>query len=425
MKPVDYSFTCLERFLRYVTYDTQSSETSDTFPSTEKQLVFGRVLVEELKRMGLEDATMDEYGYVTATIPANINKGNVPVIGFIAHMDTSPEVSGENVKPILHENYDGEDIVLPADPSIVISVQDNPELKEKVGETIVTADGTTLLGADNKAGIAEIIDAAHFLVTHPEVKHGTVRICFTPDEEVGQGTKYFDIDKFGAKYAYTVDGEKAGSIEHETFCADSMTVIFKGVSIHPGFAKGKLVNSIKAAASFIEKLPHDRLSPETTDGREGYVHPYVVNGGVEETSIKLLLRSFEEHELREQEKFIRQLADETAAQYPKSSVSCTVEESYRNMRYVLEKHPEVLEYARIAIERVGLSPHFGSIRGGTDGARLSYMGLPCPNIFAGEHSFHSKREWISVQDMEKAVLTIINICRVWEEKAPGKYSDAS
>ena len=294
---------------------------------------------------------------------------------------------------------------------------DNPDLREKKGETIITSDGSTLLGADNKSGIAEIFDAAQYLVSHPELPHGTIRICITPDEEVGQGTKYFDVRKFGCTYAYTIDGEHLGSIENETFCADSMMVTFKGVNIHPGFAKAKMVNSIKIAATFIDSLSKDRLSPETTEGQEGYVHPYVLNGGIEETSIKFLLRSFEESELRDQEALLRDLAEKALAKFPKASVEFTVEESYRNMRFILDQHPAVLDVARLAMEALEIKPEFGSIRGGTDGARLSYMGLPCPNIFAGEHSFHSKREWISVQDMQKAVQTIIAISAIWEERA--------
>ncbi len=417
MIPSDYQFTCVPRFLKYVKYDTQSDENSETFPSTEKQKILGADLVKELLEMGLPDAAMDEHGYVTATIPSTSDKADVPVIGFIAHMDTSPDVTGENVKPVLHENYDGKDIVLPADSSIVITVADNPELAGKTGETIITADGTTLLGADNKSGIAEIFDAAHFLLTHPEIKHGTIRICITPDEEVGQGTKFFDVAKFGARYAYTVDGEQLGSIENETFCADSLSVIFEGVSIHPGFAKDKLLNSVKMAARFIEKLPKGSLSPETTEKKEGYVHPHGITGGVEKTTVKFLLRAFTTEELREQEAFIRRLVDDMLAEFPKGKGTVTVEESYRNMRYVLDEHPLVLDVAKEAMQRVGLTPEIGSIRGGTDGARLSYMGLPCPNIFAGEHSFHSKREWLSVQDMEKAVRTIVAIAVVFEEKA--------
>ena len=417
MIPSDYQYTCVPRFLTYVRYDTQSDENSETFPSTEKQKVLGAALVEELRAMGLSDAAMDDHGYVMATIPANTGKANVPVIGFIAHMDTSPDVSGENVSPVLHENYDGTDIVLPADPGIVITVADNPELAGKKGETIITADGTTLLGADNKSGIAEILDAAQFLLTHPEIPHGTVRICITPDEEIGQGTKYFDVARFGATYAYTVDGEQLGSIENETFCADSLTVVFEGISIHPGFAKDKLLNSVKIAARFIEKLPPDALSPETTEKKQGYVHPHGISGGVEKTTVKFLLRAFTTEELREQEAFLRGLVEETLAEFPKGKAVVTVEESYRNMRYVLDEHPQVLDVAKEAMTRVGLQPEIGSIRGGTDGARLSYMGLPCPNIFAGEHSFHSKREWVSVQDMEKAVQTIVAIAAVYEERA--------
>ncbi len=417
MIPSDYQYTCVERFLKYVTYDTQSDETSETFPSTAKQKILGADLVEELKAMGLADAAMDEYGYVMATIPSNSDKADAPVIGFIAHMDTSPDVSGANVRPVLHEGYNGGDIILPADPSIVITVADNPHLAGKLGETIITADGTTLLGADNKCGIAEIFDAANFLLTHPGIKHGTIRICITPDEEIGQGTKYFDVQKFGAKYAYTVDGEQLGSIENETFCADSLTVTFKGVSIHPGFAKNKLVNSVKMAARFIEKLPKNELSPETTDKQQGYVHPHGITGGIEQTTVKFLLRAFTTEELRDQESFIRSLVSETLAEFPKGDAAVTVDESYRNMRYVLDEHPQVLTVAKEAMERIGLVPEIGSIRGGTDGARLSYMGLPCPNIFAGEHSFHSKREWVSVQDMYKAVQTIVAIASLFEEKA--------
>lgn len=417
MVPKDIRFTCVERFLNYVAFDTQSSETSDTFPSTMKQKALGEELVGELLAMGISDAHMDEHGYVLGTIPATSAKATVPVIGFISHMDTSPEVSGENVKPVLHENYDARDIVLPADPSIVITVADNPELAGKKGETIITADGTTLLGADNKAGIAEIFDAAAYLMQHPEIPHGVVRICITPDEEVGQGAKYFDVAGFGADYAYTIDGEQLGAIENETFCADSMTVTFKGVNIHPGFAKGKMVNSIKLAAAFVDALPKDGLAPEFTDGRQGYVHPYVLNGGIEETTVKFLLRSFEVTELREQEALIRRLAGEIVARSPKAAIEITVDEQYRNMRFVLDEHPQVLENAAEAMRRIGATPHLGSIRGGTDGSRLSYMGLPCPNLFAGEHSFHSKREWISVQDMHKAVLMILNLAEVWEERA--------
>lgn len=413
----EISYTCVDRFLKYVTFDTQSSETSETFPSTLKQKVLGEELVTELLQMGLPDAKMDEFGYVTATIPATSTKSGVPVIGLIAHMDTSPEVSGANVKAVVHENYDGGDIILPGDSSVVIRPVDHPHLKEKVGETIITSDGTTLLGADNKAGIAEIFDAAHHLLSHPELPHGTIRICITPDEEVGQGTKHFDLKGFGADFAYTIDGEESGSIENETFCADSITFSFVGINTHPGFAKDRMVNSLKVASDFLGCLPKGTLAPEHTADKEGYVHPYVIHGGVEETSVKFLLRSFDVDELRVQERLLRSLADETIARWPGARIEVKVEESYRNMRYVLDHYPHVIDHAVEAIRRAGVEPKLGSIRGGTDGARLSAMGLPCPNLFAGEHAFHSKQEWISVQDMQKAVRTIIHLAMVWEERA--------
>lgn len=417
MIPTDIQFTCVDRFLKYVKYDTQSSEESTTYPSTEKQKILGADLVQELLAIGLSDAAMDEHGYVIATIPATTEKQNVPVIGLISHMDTSPEVTGANVNPVIHKNYHGKDIVLPNDPSIVIEIKDNPDLLNKIGEEIITTDGTTLLGADNKAGIAEIFDAAHYLVNHPEVKHGTIRICITPDEEVGTGTKYFDVQKFGAQYAYTIDGEHLGDVENETFSADSMTFTFKGKNIHPGYAKNKLINSIKICSHFIDALPKGTLSPETTEKREGYVHPYILNGGIEQTTIKFLIRDFGVDGLKEKERMLEALANKIVAEYPGASVDIKVEESYRNMIYVLEKHQQVVGYAMEAVKRIGVEPRLSSIRGGTDGSRLSYMGLPTPNVFAGEHSFHSKREWVSIQDMQKAVLTIINLVQVWEEKS--------
>ncbi len=417
MIPNDLTFTCVDRFLKYTGFDTQSSEESTTFPSTEKQKILGAELVKELLAMGLADAQMDENGYVTATIPATSPKAGVPVIGLIAHMDTSPEVTGANVKPIVHRSYAGGDIRLPADPSIAITVADNPDLRAKIGEDIITADGTTLLGADNKAGIAEIFDAAQILLDHPGIAHGVIRICITPDEEVGQGTKFFDVGKFGAQYAYTIDGEHLGDVENETFSADSMTFLFKGKNIHPGYAKNKLINSIKIAAEFIGALPKGALSPETTEKREGYVHPYVLNGGIEETSIKFLIRDFTVEGLKEKETMLDALARRIVAGHPGADVAIKIEESYRNMVYVLEKHPRVIEYAMEAIRRIGVEPRLASIRGGTDGARLSYMGIPTPNIFAGEHSFHSKREWVSIQDMQQAVRTILHLVSIWEEKS--------
>lgn len=409
-------YTVLERFLRYVKFDTQSSETSESFPSSEKQKVLGKVLAEELKEIGMKNVELDEFGYVYAELPSNSSK-DVPSIGFLAHMDTSPEVSGANVNPILHKNYQGGKIVLPKDPTQVIDPDEHPDLKEQIGNDIITADGTTLLGADNKAGIAEIIDAMHYLIQHPEIKHGPVKVCFTPDEEVGRGTEKIRLDRFGAQYAYTIDGESLGEIENETFCADTVIITIQGFNCHPGYAKNKLVNAIKIAAEFIEQLPKDKLSPETTEGREGYVHPYVLNGGVDSTTIKILIRDFEENGLKEKEEFLKQLAEKVIGKYKKASYKFEVQESYRNMRYVLDKHPKVVEYALEAVERAGVKPKLNIIRGGTDGARLSYMGLPTPNIFAGEHAFHSRLEWISVQDMQKAVDVIINLIQIWEEKS--------
>ncbi len=409
-------YTVVERFLRYVKYDTQSSEESTTFPSTEKQKILGQILAEELKEIGMQNVELDEFGYVYAELPSNSEK-DVPPIGFLAHMDTSPEVSGANVNPIIHKNYDGGKIVLPADPTQVIDPEEHPDLKEQIGNDIITADGTTLLGADNKAGLAEIVDAMRYLIQHPEIKHGPIKVCFTPDEEVGRGTEKIRLERFGAKFAYTVDGESLGEIENETFCADTVILTIQGFNCHPGYAKNKLVNAIKIAADFIDALPKDSLSPETTEGREGYVHPYVLNGGVDVTTIKILIRDFEENGLKEKEAFLKTLAEEIVSKYPKASFKFEVQESYRNMRYVLDQHPQVVQYALEAVERAGIKPKLNIIRGGTDGSRLSYMGLPCPNIFAGEHAFHSRLEWISVQDMQKAVDVIVNLCQIWEEKS--------
>ena len=409
--------TVLERFLRYVQYDTQSDEKSTTYPSTGKQLILLRDLAAELREIGVADAAVDEFGYVTGTIPATTSKRNVPVIGFIAHVDTSPEMPGAGVKPIVHRNYDGRDLVLPDDPTAVLRLADNPPLAEQTGHDIVTASGTTLLGADNKAGVAEIVTAAEYLISHPEIPHGTVKIAFTPDEEVGRGTAHFDVAKFGARCAYTMDGGARGEVEGETFSADAITVTFHGFNTHPGYAKGRMVNAIKVAAAFIARLPADTLSPETTDGADGFVHPYVVDARVERTSVKLLIRDFVTAKLAEKEALVERLAREAAAAFPGSRVEFAVEESYRNMREVLDRHPEVMEYAREAVRRAGLPERTRLIRGGTDGSRLSFMGLPTPNVFAGEHNFHSRLEWVSAQDMEKAVEVIVNICRVWQEHA--------
>lgn len=404
--------TVVERFLRYVKYDTQSAEDSKTYPSTEKQKALGRHLVEELKELGLKDTSIDEHGYVTATLFANIRR-SAPIIGLIAHMDTSPEVSGKDVKPQIHKKYSGGDIVLPGDNAQIIRTSENPELGRKVGNDIITSDGTTLLGADDKAGIAEIVDAVNYLTKHPELEHGTIKVAFTPDEEVGTGVKYFDINRFGAQYAYTMDGEKLGEVENETFCADTVHITFRGVSFHAGYALGKLINSIKIASAFLDHLPKDRNSPETTERMEGYVHPNTIHGGVESTAIKFIIRDFEVEGLKKKEEQLKALAEEMVRNYPRSSFTFEVDESYRNMRHVLDKYPEVVEKAMNAVQMAGLEPKLHSIRGGTDGARLCYMGLPTPNLATGGHNYHSKLEWISIQDMKKAVEVILNIVKVW------------
>lgn len=412
-----YPTSCVERFLEYVKFDTQSSEGSSAFPSTAGQRVLLQHLHDELRAMGLADVTLDRHGYVFATLPATSAKENVPVIGFLAHVDTSPEMSGQGVKPLIHRNYRGQDLVLPDDPSAVIGFQDNPHLAGQIGNDIITASGTTLLGADNKAGVAEIMAAVEYLLAHPEIAHGPLRIGFTPDEEIGNGTEHFDVAAFGAHCAYTMDGETLGELQVETFSADSITVTFHGFNTHPGFAKGKMVNAIKVAADFICRLPQDRLSPETTAGYEGFVHPNVIDAGVEKTSVKLLVRDFDTARLNEMEQLVAKLAQEAAAAHPGSRAEVEVTASYRNMKEVLDRHPDVVENACEAFRRAGLEPRIEPIRGGTDGSRLSFMGLPTPNIFAGEHNFHSRYEWISTSDMHKAVEVIIELSRVWEDRA--------
>jgi tripeptide aminopeptidase len=412
--PIEH--TVLERFLRYVKIDTQSDPASKTIPSTEKQKNLGKLLVKELKAIGVADAKLDKYGYVYGTIPSNSSK-QVPVICFCSHMDTSPDSSGENVKPIVHKNYQGTDIVLPDDPTQILKPKDHPHLLEQIGNDIVTASGTTLLGADNKAGLAEIMDAAKFLMDHPEIKHGEIKILFTPDEEIGRGVDKVNMKKLGAKFGYTIDGEKAGSIEDETFSADGVLITIHGVSAHPGFAKGKMENAIKIASEIVAALPKDKLSPESTEGKEGFVHPVVMEGMAEKATIRFIIRDFTDEKLAEHEDVLRKIMDKVLKKYPNSTAEFKVTEQYRNMKKVLDQHPEVTDYAVEAIGRAGLKPQRSSIRGGTDGSRLSFMGLPCPNIFAGEHAFHSKHEWVSVQDMEAAVRTIVHLAMIWEEKA--------
>jgi tripeptide aminopeptidase len=406
----------LERFLRYVRLDTASDPTSGSTPSTAKQLVLLDLLVEELSALGLKDAKRDEFGIVMATLPANTAKKNVPVIGFLAHVDTSPELSGANVKPIVHRNYDGRDIVLPDHPSAVLSPKEDADLAGKRGEDIVTASGDTLLGADDKAGVAVVMAAVEHLVRNPGVPHGTLRIAFTPDEEIGRGVRQFDIARFGARYAYTLDGAGLGTLEAETFSADSMTVTFQGRNTHPGFATGVMVNAVKVAADFINRLPKNTLSPEKTKDKEGFVHPNDITASVDRTKVHFIIRDFETSELAVKEEFLKKLAIDTVKDWPGSSAMFEVKESYRNMRDEIARHPQILELAREAIRESGMTPTETSIRGGTDGSILTEMGLPTPNLFSGQHRFHSRLEWVSSQDMEIAARTIVNLARLWEAK---------
>jgi tripeptide aminopeptidase len=366
--------------------------------------------------MGINDAHLDEHGYVYATIPANTDK-KVPVVCFCSHMDTSPDCSGANVKPQIVRNYRGGDIVLPADSAQVIRIAEHPELNNQIGHDIVTTDGTTLLGADNKAGLAEIMDAAQFFISNPQVKHGTIKILFTPDEEIGRGVDKVDLKKLGADFAYTIDGETAGDIEDETFSADGATVIIDGVSTHPGFAKGKMEHAIKIAAGIVDRLPKTTCSPETTEGKQGFLHPIGISGALEQTTLSFIVRDFTDDGLKQKEALLESIVKDVIKDYPRSTYRIEIKEQYRNMKRVIDAHPEMIDYAMEAIRRAGLTPHRSSIRGGTDGSRLSFMGLPCPNIFAGEHAFHSRLEWVSRQDMEKAVQTIVHLAMIWEERA--------
>jgi tripeptide aminopeptidase len=407
--------TVTDRFLRYVVIDTQSDPRSNTQPSTEKQKDLGRLLVSELLAIGLSDAHLDEHGYIYATIPSNVDK-QVPVICFCSHMDTAPDFSGTNVKPQVISNYQGGDIKLVGDPQQVIRVSDHPALQDQIGNDIITTDGTTLLGADDKAGLAEIMTAAQFLVEHPEIKHGTIKILFTPDEEIGRGVNKVDLEKLGAQFAYTMDGETAGHIEDETFSADGVDITIQGVAIHPGFAKGKMENAIKIAGAIIDRLPKD-IAPESTEGKQGFVHPTGLSGSMEKASIGLIIRDFTDDALATKEAMLETIVKDVMKGYPGSSYTFEVKQQYRNMKVVLDRHPEIADNAVEAIRRAGMTPVRGSIRGGTDGSRLSFMGLPCPNIFAGGHAFHSPLEWVSRQDMEKAVATIVELAKVWEERA--------
>ncbi|MFM6942224.1 MAG: peptidase T [Aquirufa sp.] len=412
----NYTFTSKDRFLDYVQIDTQSDPHSSSSPTTEKQKNLGKVLVQELQALGISNAHLDEFGYVYAHIASNVTH-EVPGLCFCAHMDTSPDCSGEQVKPIVHPYYHGQDLVLPDDPSVVIRLSEHPDLAEQIGNDIITASGTTLLGADNKAGVAEIMDVAAFYAAHPEVPHGPITILFTPDEEVGRGTDHVDMKKINAKYGYTLDGEKRGHLENETFSADGFVVKIQGISQHPGFAKGRMESALKIAAEIVNTLPKDRLSPETTEGKEGFIHPTDIFGSVEEATIEFIIRDFDTEKLREYGFIIQQISEMVLRKYPNSSATYTQTEQYRNMNEILVDHPECIDLAMEAMRLAGLKAETTSIRGGTDGSRLTFMGLPCPNIFAGEHAFHSKQEWVSVQDMQKATETVLYLVDLFQNRA--------
>ncbi len=406
----------VDRFMRYVQIDTQSDPESTTSPSTDSQKKLANLLVQELTQMGVTDAHMDSFGLVYATVPATSSK-SVPVICFCAHMDTSPDCPGANVRPILHQHYPGGDIVLPADPPIVIRPSDHPDLLQQIGNDIITADGTTLLGADNKAGIAAIMESVQWLMQHPHVPHGTLRILFTPDEEIGRGVDHIDLKKLNATYAYTVDGESLGTIETETWFASQITITIQGLSAHPGFAKGKMENAVRIAAAIVDALPKTHMSPETTEGREGFIHPQSVTATLEQAVVKCIVRDFSASGLQEKEELFKQLCSQVMKKFPRSSWQWHRTEQYRNMKEVLDQHPHVVTFAMDAMRRAGLHPRTVSVRGGTDGARLSFMGLPCPNLFAGEHAFHSRQEWVSVQDMQKAAETLVHLAMIWEQRS--------
>ncbi len=405
-----------ERFMRYVQIDTQSDPISNSFPSTEKQKDLGRVLFQELQDLGLEEVEMDEYGYVFGSIPSNTDK-QVPVICYCAHMDTAPDCSGTNVKPILHKNYQGHDIILPDDTTQVIRMNDYPYLKERIGDDLITASGLTLLGADDKAGVAIIMDLATYLMAHPEVKHGKIRILFTPDEEVGRGVEKIDMSKVGASFGYTLDSGERGSIEGESFSADAAVVTFHGKSAHPGYAKGKMINAIRLAAEFVQMLPQDEWCPESTSGRQGFVHSTSIEGQMEKAVVKFIVRDFETAMLAQHEARLEKLAQLVIEKHPGSHYEFVVMEQYRNMMDVLRDLPHVMDFAKEAMQRAGVNVKKDIIRGGTDGSRLSFMGLPCPNLFTGEMAIHSKHEYVSVQDMEKAVDTLVHLSQIWEEKS--------
>jgi len=406
-----------DRFMRYVRIDTQSDPTSAAHPTTEKQKDLGKLLLKELYGMGITDASTDEFGYVYATIPSNSGKKNIPTICFCAHVDTAPDCSGTGVKPILHRYYDGHDIVLPDDPSQVLRISDSPYLKNHINSGVITTSGTTLLGADDKSGVAAIMEAALFFIQNPAIKHGEIKILFTPDEEVGQGTAKVDMKKLGANFGYTLDGGEAGSLEDETFSADGATITIHGVITHPGYAKDKLVNALKVAGAVLDALPKTAWSPETTEKREGFVHPTSVNGIAEKATIQFIVRDFTLAGLQQHHERLKKIAAETVATFPGAVMEYIAQEQYRNMKEVLDTCPQVAAYAEEAIQRAGLTVKKESIRGGTDGSRFSYIGMPCPNIFTGMQNIHSKLEWIGTKDMAKAAETIVHLAMIWEERS--------
>lgn len=414
---MSYQNTTAERLMRYVQVDTQSDPQATSFPSTEKQKDLAKILVQELLDLGIADAEMDQYGYVFATIPATSDKTNIPVLCFCSHMDTAPDCSGTHVKPILHKAWNGSPIVLPDDPSQIITVEQHPYLKERIGDDIITASGTTLLGADDKAGVAIIMDFAQYIMANPSISHGKIRILFTPDEEVGRGVEQLDMKKLGADFGYTLDGGERGALEGDTFSADSATVILHGISAHPGYAKGKMVNALKIAADFLARLPKDEWSPESTEDDQGFVHPLHIDGIAEKVTIQFIVRNHKTAILAEYEARLEQLVKDTIADYPGSKYEIIIKEQYRNMREILDQNPQVMAYAAEAMELAGVKPHTALVRGGTDGSRLSFMGLPCPNLFTGEMAIHGKHEYVSVQDMNKAVDTLVQLVQVWERKS--------
>jgi len=409
------SETVLDKFLRYVVIDTQSKEDSESYPSTAKQFDLLNLLVKELKDLGVPKVSIDEFGYVMATIPSNVRK-TVPAVGFIAHVDTSPEVSGANVKPQIITNYKGGDIILHGDTTAIIRESENPTLKSAVGKMIVTSDGTTLLGADDKAGLAIIMTAVQSLMNNPKMMHGEIKIGFTPDEEVGAGTKFFDIKKFGAQIAYTIDGDTPGELNKETFSANSCLITVHGRDIHPGSAKDIMINSVRVISDIISRLPKS-IAPETTEGYEPYIHPYVLEGGVGKSTVKILFRDFKTAGLDALKKIVEQAVAEVQSMYPKAKIELQITEQYRNMREELEKDTRVIDYLFEATKRSGLQPEWTPIRGGTDGSRLTENGLPTPNIFTGGANYHSRTEWVNVWGMEKSVETLLNLVQIWVEKS--------